>query len=223
MTPRHALLAMLAMCPATGSLAAQDASRQAALATINAEGITRDVGVLADDSLRGRPTPSRELDAAAAYVAAELRRAGVRPLAGHELVVRWPLVNTSPVLDGITLRVADGGRTTALRYGADFALMPGGPTPVTGRLVPVADLADTAMIRGRIPVLRLPAGAWSGPAHAAMNRARRGQSPRPGAGARLLAGDRPGGRRRRHDEPRDHRRPHHAGRPRDGGALCVAS
>ena len=32
MTPRHALLAMLAMCPPAESLAAQGASREAALA-----------------------------------------------------------------------------------------------------------------------------------------------------------------------------------------------
>jgi Zn-dependent M28 family amino/carboxypeptidase len=38
--------------------------------------------------------------------------------------------------------------------------------------VPVSDLNDAKAVRGQIPVLQLPSGAWSGPAHAAMNRAR---------------------------------------------------
>ena len=142
-------------------------ARQAAIATITAEGIVRDIAVLADDSLRGRATPSRELDAAAAYVARELERAGVRPLPGRELVTRWPLVNTSPIIEGITLTVRKAGRDRPLRYGTDFAVMPAGTTPVAGRPVPVADLSDTAAIRGRIPVFRLPPGGWSGPANGA--------------------------------------------------------
>lgn len=158
------------------SLLAQGPGRQASVATITAEAITRDISVLADDSLRGRPTPSRELDAAAAYVARELERAGVRPLPGHDLVTSWPLINVSPILAGITLRVGSPGRGTWLRYGSEFALMPGGPTPVTGRLVPVTDLTDTARIRDHIPVLRLGSGGWSGPAHAAMTAARKAKA-----------------------------------------------
>jgi hypothetical protein len=171
------LLAMTGAGSAAEALPAQDTSaRAAALATITADGIMRDVGVLADDSLRGRPTPSRELDAAAAYVAEELRRGGVRPLAGHDMVIRWPLINTTPLLDRIKLVVGSPGRTASLAYGTEFALMPGGPTPVSGRLVAVPDLSDTARIRGRIPVLQLPPGGWSGPAHVAMNRARQARA-----------------------------------------------
>jgi len=170
-------VAALAGAWGVSSASAQaEAARRAAIATITAETIARDIGVLADDSLRGRPTPSRELDAAAAYVASELARAGVRPLPGHELVTRWPLINTSPILDGIRLTVRRAGGDTTLRYGTDFALMPGGPTPTAASLVPVASLDDTAAIRGRVPVLRLPAGPWSAPAHAAMSRARQGHA-----------------------------------------------
>ena len=165
MRTRSRLVACLAACLwlGAGPLTAQKpGARAAALAKITAEGITDDIGVLADDSLRGRPTPSRELDAAAAYVAAQLRAAGVRPLPGRELVTRWPLINTTPLLDRITLRVRDGGRTGSLAYGTDFALMPGGPTPVTGRLVPVSDLSDSKPVRGQVPVVQLPSGGWSG-------------------------------------------------------------
>jgi hypothetical protein len=72
--------------------------------------------------------------------------------------------------------MSDRGRTTVLRYGTDFAVMPAGPTPVSGRLLPVADLADAGKIRGAIPVMPLPSGGWSGPAHAAMASARRAKA-----------------------------------------------
>jgi hypothetical protein len=177
MSARQVLVAGAAAIATSVPVVAQGVSaRQAAIATITAEGIVRDIGVLADDSLRGRPTPSRELDAAAAYVARELERAGVRPLPGRELVTRWPLVNRSPIIEGITLTVRKAGRDRSLRYGTEFAVMPAGTTPVAGRPVPLADLSDTAAIRGRIPVFRLPPGGWSGPAHAAMNRARQARA-----------------------------------------------
>jgi hypothetical protein len=89
------------------------------------------------------------------------------------------MVTTHPRADGIRLDVTSGRRTTSLTYGTDFAVMRAGRTTITGELVPVPDLGDTAAIRGRIPVLRLPPGPWSAPAHAATAAARR-------AGARGL-------------------------------------
>ena len=142
------------------------------MASITGAGIARHIGVLAHDSLLGRATPSRGLDAAAAYVAAELRRAGVQPLAGGSLVIEWPLVTTHMVPSGIELAVAGtGGKRLA--YGDDFGVMRAGKPRVTGPLVAVRDLLDTAAIRGRIPMLHLPPGEWRGPAHAAVFAARR--------------------------------------------------
>jgi Iap family predicted aminopeptidase len=128
--------------------------------------------VLADDSLLGRATPSRGLDAAAAYVAAEFRRAGLRPLSSDDLVVRWPLVTTHAVTSGIALAVA-GREGERLTYGTDFGVMRAGTAHVTGPIVVVKDLSDTAAIHGRIPVLRLPPGEWRAPAHTATFAARR--------------------------------------------------
>ena len=66
MSARQVLVAGAAAIATAMPVVAQGVSaRQAAIATITAEGISSDIGVLADDSLRGRPTPSRELDAAA--------------------------------------------------------------------------------------------------------------------------------------------------------------
>ena len=140
------------------------------IAGITSASIARHVGVLADDSLLGRATPSHGLDAAAAYVAAELRRAGLRPLASGSLVVQWPLVTTRMVTGEIAL---EAGPTSRLTYGEDFGVMRAGVPRLRGRLVPVDDLTDTAAIRGRIPVVQLPPGDWSGPAHTATFAARR--------------------------------------------------
>jgi hypothetical protein len=134
--------------------------------------IAHHISVLADDSLLGRATPSPGLDAAAAYVAAEFRRAGLQPLTGSGLIVRWPLVTTHLVASGVEL-AADSPAGERLVYGTDFAVMRAGPQRIDGRLVPVRELRDTAAIRGRIPVLRLPPGEWQGPAHSATFAARR--------------------------------------------------
>lgn len=52
------------------------------LPTITADELRVHVEHLADDALRGRPTPSPELDAAAAYLVAQLRELGLRPPPG---------------------------------------------------------------------------------------------------------------------------------------------
>ena len=50
-----------------------------AAAGITASDVARRVGILADDSMMGRDTPSRGLELAAKYVADEFRRFGLRP------------------------------------------------------------------------------------------------------------------------------------------------
>jgi Zn-dependent M28 family amino/carboxypeptidase len=65
---------------------------QAQAARITPALMTQHIGVLADDSMGGRATPSRELELAARYVEAVLRRAGLSP-AGDEggFVQRYPV------------------------------------------------------------------------------------------------------------------------------------
>jgi len=60
-----------------------DAAVRRAVATITEAGMHRRIAALSDDSMRGRDTPSPELDQAAAYVAAEFRRLGLRPGGDH--------------------------------------------------------------------------------------------------------------------------------------------
>jgi hypothetical protein len=58
---------------------AQDGGPARAAATITPADIARRVGVIAHDSMRGRDTPSPELDLVAAHIGAEFRRFGLAP------------------------------------------------------------------------------------------------------------------------------------------------
>src|SRR6266704_5015969 len=62
------------------ALAAQSpASIERAVGAITPQDIRRRIGILADDSMRGRDTPSPELEQVATYIAAEFGRFGLRP------------------------------------------------------------------------------------------------------------------------------------------------
>lgn len=65
---------------AAGPLQAQTASSQRrAAAAITAADVAHRIGVIADDSMLGRDTPSRGLELTAKYVASQFRRFGLRP------------------------------------------------------------------------------------------------------------------------------------------------
>src|SRR4029077_12416494 len=64
----------------SGPAAAQRQQPAARGATsITMADVQRRIGIIADDSMLGRATPSRQLDAVAAYVAGEFQRFGLKP------------------------------------------------------------------------------------------------------------------------------------------------
>ena len=86
MTPRSALPSCPVVLLAAGSLRAQTAAAPpaagglaAAAATITGGDVMRRVGIIADDSMMGRDTPSRGLELTAKYVADQFRRFGLKP------------------------------------------------------------------------------------------------------------------------------------------------
>ena len=166
------VLLLLAVQAPTAVIAQAVGPTRGGIDGITGARIARHIGVLADDSLMGRATPSHGLDAAAAYVAAELARAGLQPITSGNLVVQWPLITTHLVASKVELAPAPRAGEP-LMYGTDFGVMRAGPERIAGRLVQVRDLSDTAAIRGRIPMLQLPPGEWGRPAHAATFAARR--------------------------------------------------
>jgi len=99
MSLRHLSLLALVGLAALGSTAEAQRPRLPSASAVRsaAERITpaemqRRIGLLSDDSLRGRNTPSPELDQTAAYIAAEFRRLGLRPAGDSGSYIRctWP-------------------------------------------------------------------------------------------------------------------------------------
>ena len=181
MTRRMVCLTALVLALDAGRsthVAAQgSASPTRAVAGITPASIKRHIGVLADDSLRGRATPSTGLEAAARYVDRRLRAAGLKPVEGPSLLVRWPLVNRRLVSDSVRLEARAGGTPSGLRYGSDFAVLPAGDTRFSGEVVRLNGLTDSSAVHGRIPLVHLPAGNWAVSAHAMMATARRAGAP----------------------------------------------
>lgn len=141
-----------------GPLSAQtDSARARAAETITQEDVIRRIDVFAADSMMGRATPSRGLELAAAYVAAEFRRLRLLPAGdGAGYIQRYGL--TSWVLDTArsAVRFQVGSTQLTVRIGRDaryvLGRIPEGPLrgPVTVVTIPLADSVDLRLIDQRI-------------------------------------------------------------------------
>lgn len=97
-----------------------------AAATITAAEMQEHIGFLAGDRLRGRDTPSPELDTVADYVVRAFRSLGLEPGAGAGEFVqryRFPTVELDRERTRLELRYRDS--TMVLELGRDFAASPG--------------------------------------------------------------------------------------------------
>jgi hypothetical protein len=88
-----ALTCMTAACSREGARTA-DGAQASTLPGDDAALITEDmlrkhISVIADDSMRGRATPSRELEKTAAYIAAHFERLGLRPLGNDSSFIQY--------------------------------------------------------------------------------------------------------------------------------------
>ncbi len=135
---------------------------EAAVAEIDTASVRTHVAALADDSMRGRATPSPELWKAARYVAEELRASGLHPFFPDSFAVSYALeerrLDTARVSVG--LRGEDG-------WGFRRGVLPrGGATTAQGITGPVVlvvgepakgsvDLEE-ADVEGRVVLLVLP-------------------------------------------------------------------
>ncbi len=111
-----------------------------AVSSITAEDFVRRVGIIAHDSMRGRNTPSPELDQTAEYLAGEFRKMGLLPGAGGgSFIQRYPLRRER--VDIVASGVSIQGRK--LRLGTDVILLSGGQTGPRGISGPVAVVSGT--------------------------------------------------------------------------------
>jgi hypothetical protein len=104
LSPHPSLVAALSVLPLFGAACSGNPegptpsdSEIRAAATIRGEDLLRRVGVMAHDSMRGRATPSPELDAVAEWIAGEFAGMGLEP-AGDDgtFIQRFPLPNGAP-------------------------------------------------------------------------------------------------------------------------------
>ena len=76
---------------------------------LTANGLKADVSFLASDLLEGRGTPSRGLDLAAEYIAAQFRRAGLEPVGDDGYFQTANFATVTPNTDGLELSLDAGG------------------------------------------------------------------------------------------------------------------
>jgi hypothetical protein len=129
-----------------GAAAGEVAVRRA-VETITEADVRGRIGVLADDSMRGRGTPSPELDKVAAYIASEFRRFGLRPGGDSGSFLQRYRIRRSQ-MDSASFVMAMGrGAHGHWALGRE-AVNTGGPLPAAALTAPIVLLvgipADTA-------------------------------------------------------------------------------
>ena len=161
---------VLGLALAAGPLRAQTAPpRDRAAATITAGDVARHIGVIADDSMLGRDTPSRGLDLTARYVADQFRRFGLRPGGDRGgWFQRYPITRRRFEPAGSRVVLASGGAETIARFDRTARYVQGAvpATPVTGPAVLVGgalgpDDVSRMALRDRIVVYVPRADAWA--------------------------------------------------------------
>jgi hypothetical protein len=138
---------------ATPTVSPAAARRAAEL--ITESGFRARLEALAHDSMRGRDTPSRELEKAADWVAAEFRRIGLTPAGDDGSYLQRVRLGRSRPDSASSVTATANGVATTWRLGREVAFL-GGPPPESHRTLPVvllagvpADLSDPF---GDVPV-----------------------------------------------------------------------
>jgi hypothetical protein len=92
----------------TPSTAPPSTAQQLAI-LLTANGLKADVSFLASDLLEGRDTPSRGLDIAAEYIAAQYRRAGLEPVGDDGYFQTASFVSVTPNTEGLEFTLNANG------------------------------------------------------------------------------------------------------------------
>ncbi|HXV85975.1 MAG TPA: M28 family peptidase [Gemmatimonadales bacterium] len=145
-----------------GCLRAQDGvGAGAAAATITPEDIARRIALIAHDSMKGRATPSPELEQVAQYIAGEFQRMGLRPVGDRgSFLQRYGIEDVQPdtVESGIAV---DGGPTWRVGRDVRFPLSVIAEGVASGPVLLVSGMGDAATLdrrrlRGAVALAALP-------------------------------------------------------------------
>jgi hypothetical protein len=155
-----AVVLLLAISALPEGLTAQTpASVQSAANSITARDITRRIGIIAHDSMRGRDTPSPELDEVATYIAGEFRRMGLKPGGDRgSYLQRYGVVRKA--IDTVATQVhITGPKSANLRAAREVYVIRLGPLPereISAPIVLFTGPTDPATPLGSADVK----GAW---------------------------------------------------------------
>src|SRR5437899_12454931 len=157
---RYRLALLLAVLSGTAAAQRQQPAARGATSITMAD-VQRRIGIIADDAMLGRATPSPQLDAAAAYVAGEFRRFGLKPGGDSGTYVQhYPLEVLRFEPESSTIRIT--GRTPGMwRGGQDVLLVEGqplagaaaGPAVVITGSADAGGALDSAGVTGKIVFL----------------------------------------------------------------------
>jgi hypothetical protein len=153
---RPILLVLLLLAGLTRLTAQTSAPLHRAAATITAGDITRRIGIIADDSMLGRDTPSRGLEQTAQYVADQFRRFGLTPggdqgswlqrytIARHRLRLEdsWLVLSHGSTVDSVRFTTGakfDGGEVPNAPVTAAAVLVTGTQTEATVAALKISD------------------------------------------------------------------------------------
>jgi peptidase M28-like protein len=162
---RYLLALLLALVPRASSAQRQQVPVRGAAAITSAD-VERRIRIIADDSMLGRATPSRELDLVAAYVAGEFKRFGLKPAGDSGTYMQhYPLDVLRFDPESAVVRVTSRSPAT-WRSGQDVLLVEGqapeaaaaGPAVVITGNPDSAKALDSASVTGRVIFLAFGPG-----------------------------------------------------------------
>jgi hypothetical protein len=131
---------------------------------LTANDLKADVSFLASDVLEGRGTPSKGLDIAAEFIAAQFRRAGLEPVGDDGYFQTAPFANVTPNTDGLEFTLEGGGQTLhadkqalAIQTGAALDLSHAGAFKLLSTDTAAMDALTPEQVKGKVLLLEIPA------------------------------------------------------------------
>jgi hypothetical protein len=147
LAPAAGALLLWAAAAAPAQAPQVPAAVQPALTKISADVLRDHVKYLASDELEGRDTPSRGLDLAAEYIAAQFKKAGLEPGGddGYFQTARWKFAERDPKGFALTILIDDG---QTIEYGVDKVTLSAGGVPAAGLTI-----TDASLVKLKYPAM----------------------------------------------------------------------
>jgi hypothetical protein len=159
-------LSLIGLAILAGPVSAQTATaRSSAVSSITAADVARRIGIIADDSMMGRDTPSRGLELTAKYVADQFQSFGLKPGGDTGWFQRYPITRRRLDLAQSRVVFTAGTRKQAASFASgarfDGGAVPEKPVSGTALLVGGNQTAESAgglNVTGKV-VVYVPAAA----------------------------------------------------------------